>query len=883
MTIQSCYHCGLEVPPDNDFALVIDGVRRAMCCPGCAAVASTIMQNGLQRFYQFRSAPSGKIYPDSIENSSDNPFADWDLDEIQQSYVSETNQGIKTLRLAIDNISCAACTWLIEKHLGKLPGVVRVAINGTTHRGELSWQPQSIHLSQILMALRQIGYDPRPINSSSDLSPSVNERRDLLLRLGVAGLAMMQTGMVAIALYAGSFQGMAPEWQTVLRLVSALFVTPVVLYSAQPFFRGAWRSIKTGHMVMDLPVALAVGLAYCASIWATFADVFSDSILLAGGGEVYFDSIAMLIFFLLLGRFAEQSIREKNLRLLDRGTLLPPVALQVFPGQSPAVADKRVPIATLAVDDFIRVDAGRVIPCDGIIEQGRSQISEAVLSGESRPVDKQTGDSVYAGTVNGANPLLIKVTAVGEATSLSAILQLAERAAAEKPPWAMLADRLAAMFVAALLVIAALVASYWWLHEPARMLWVTLSVLVVTCPCALSLATPTALTVATTLLRRQGFLIHRGHVLEALPAINRVIFDKTGTLTEGDLKLSAIQRSEAADQRSGEISNQRLIGWAAALEQGSEHAIARAFQQQLPRGFILPAVEQQTFVTGCGVSAVIDKQQFFLGNLAWVCEQAAIPRHFVCSGVRAQQHKHCIEVALACTGLIKKDPRDEQQETGEARKSWLALFYFADQLRPSALEAVEQLRQRGLKVSLLSGDRSPTAADIVAPLELRDCQFGLLPQQKLDVVRHLQTTKNNMPGEKILMVGDGINDVPVLQGADISVAMGRASDLSRIHADATLLGTDLTMLPRAIEIAAKTRRVIEQNIGWAIGYNLVALPLAAAGYVAPWAAAIGMSASSLLVLLNALRLSRQDSGDAQPLIERPYEAHYEQPVMKSSL
>ena len=868
MTVQCCYHCGLEVPPDNDFALIIDGVRRAMCCPGCAAVASTIMQNGLQRFYQFRSAPSAKMSSDSIVNGAENPFADWDLDEIQQSYISVNSEGIKTLRLVVDNISCAACTWLIEKHLGNLQGVVRVAINGTTHRGEVSWQPQSIHLSQILMALRQIGYDPRPINSSSDLSPSVTERRNLLLRLGVAGLAMMQTGMAAIALYAGSFQGMDSEWQTVLRLVSALFVTPVVFYSAQPFFRSAWRSVKTGQLVMDVPVALAVGLAFCASIWVTFSAAFSDSVLTAGGGgEVYFDSISMLIFFLLLGRFAEQSIREKNLRLLDRGTLLPPVAAQVFPEQSPAVAEKRVPIATLAADDFIRVDAGQVIPCDGIIEQGRSQISEVVLTGELRPVNKQAGDRVCAGTVNGGNPLLIKVTAVGEATSLAAILQLAERAAAEKPPWAMLADRLAGVFVATLLVIAVLVASYWWLHEPARLLWVTLSVLVVTCPCALSLATPTALTVATTLLRRQGFLIHRGHVLEAMPAIDRVIFDKTGTLTEGDLKLIAIQRSEAAPP-SGQISDQQLIGWAAALEQGSQHPIARGFQQQLHRGFIVPAVEQQTFVAGCGVSAVIDRQQFFLGNMAWVCEQTGIAQHRVCPDARAQQHNHCVEVALACTGSIKKNPSDEQKETGEVRKPWLVVFYFADQLRSTALAAVEQLRQRGLKVSLLSGDRSPAAADIIAPLTLSNCQFGLHPQQKLDVVRNLQAAKNKIPGEKILMVGDGINDVPVLQAADVSVAMGRASDLSRIHADATLLGTDLTMLPRAIDIAVKTRRVIQQNIGWAVGYNLVALPLAAAGYVAPWAAAIGMSASSLLVLLNALRLNRQGSGDTQLFLER---------------
>ena len=495
MAFQSCYHCGLEVPQQGDFSLVIQGIRRAMCCPGCAAVAATIFENGLQSFYTFRSAPSAQVVENSYSEAQENPYTDWDLEEVQSDYVSHTDQGLLSIRVYISNITCAACTWLIEQHLGKLPGIDRIAINGTTRRGEIIWAPNAISLSQILRAIKQIGYDARPLSHDSTQSSTTNESRKLLLRLGVAGLAMMQTGMVAIALYAGSFQGMQAEWQTLLRLISVLFVTPVVFYSAQPFFTSAWRSLKMGHLVMDVPVALAITLAYSASLWAT----------LRGGGEVYFDSITMFSFFLLLGRFAEQRIRDKNLLLLNRGTELPPVVTQVFPADRVQVAkaDKQVPIKSLSVGDFIRVDAGQIIPCDGLIEEGTSQISEALLTGEPQPQSKQAGQSVYGGTVNGANPLLIKVSAIGEASCLASIVKLAERAALDKPQWAMVADRLAGYFIALLLLIAGVVATYWWLHEPQRALWITLSVLVVTCPCALSLATPTALTVASNILRAQ--------------------------------------------------------------------------------------------------------------------------------------------------------------------------------------------------------------------------------------------------------------------------------------------------------------------------------------------------------------------------------------------
>jgi Cu2+-exporting ATPase len=828
---ERCYHCGLGVPVGADYRQMIGHKLRPMCCPGCAAVAATIVGSGLGSFYKFRSALNSQASQDiSIDKS--NPYLDWDIPEIQNEFVTDNGGGLLSIRLFIDNITCAACTWLIEKHLCRLAGVESVNVNGTTSRAEVIWHPQQTKLSAILNAISQIGYSASPINDSSDIPDIKDQSRKLLLRLGVAGLAMMQAGMVAIALYAGSFQGMQQEWQTLLRMVSILFVTPVVFYSAQPFFSNAWRSLKMGHLIMDVPVALAISLAYISSLFATFQSA----------GEVYFDSISMFTFFLLLGRFAEQRIRHKNLLLLNRGHLLPPVITQVFPSQSAFVqSEKRAfsgssargaietpiitPIKTLNPGDFIRVDAGQTIPCDGVIESGDSQVSEALLTGESQPLSKQPGQPVYAGTVNGANPLVIKVTAVGEGTKLSTILKLAERAAMHKPYWAGLADRLAGWFIAALLIVAASVAWYWYLHDPERALWICLSVLVVTCPCALSLATPTALSVASGLLREQGLLINRGHVLEVLPTVDRVIFDKTGTLTEGNLTLLGIQSAKGGSH----ISKRQILDWAATLEQGSQHPIARALQQ-----YAAGQLEQQQFVTGGGVSGYINGDYFAFGNPQWAAK--------VCD----------IKEEPANTEQTISEPIFRGIEVSLARNGkWIATIYFGDQLRDSAKTAINQLRNSGLSTSLLSGDPSPTAAEIIKPLALNDYQFSMQPQQKLNAVQHLQEQ-----GQSVLMVGDGINDVPVLQAADISVAMGEASELSQINADIILLCNDLTLLPDAIAVAAKTRCIIKQNICWAIGYNLLALPLAAMGYIPPWAAAIGMSASSLLVLLNALRISR---------------------------
>ena len=468
--------------------------------------------------------------------------------------------------------------------------------------------------------------------------------------------------------------------------------------------------------------------------------------------------------------------------------------------------------------NLIRVAAGETIPCDGEITEGVSSVIEAVLTGEQMPVGKSPGDAVSAGTVNSENPLLVRVSAVGHQTRLSAILQLVEKARSDKPATVAMADRVAGYFVAAVLIISALVAFWWWQHQPEEAIWVVLSVLVVTCPCALSLATPAAIAVATGELRQRGFLISRSRMLEVLSQVDRVVFDKTGTLTLGDL--SIVRVIELADQKESDV-----LAIAATLEQDSRHPIARAFAG-------IEVAESATDVVqevGSGISATIEANHFAIGQPDYIGRLFGLP-------VPAMPAVDAGQLPL----LLAEQSRP------------LAWIILQDQLRSGAASAIQQLTAQGLGTVLLSGDRVAAVENMATKLGIQQWFGQQSPAAKLDWVNRCQQT-----GHRVLMVGDGINDVPVLSGADASVALGDASDFARIHADSILLSGNLNTLPEVIALARRTRQIIRQNLTWALLYNLLALPLAAAGMIPPWAAAIGMSASSLLVVGNALRLSRR--------------------------
>jgi len=793
--LDNCYHCGLPVAPAIDCRVEIDGLMRPMCCPGCLAVATAIVEGGLARFYRYRSNQNVRPEQDAIGN-----FSAYDLPEVQEDFVTPVNDSCQRVELIVEDITCTACAWLIEHHLGKLSGIEAVRVNVTTHRCLLQWQPRHIKLSEIFLALSDIGYRAHPALDETIKALQLREKSRSLQRLGVAGIGMMQAGMAAVALYLGAFEGMELQWQNLMRWLGLLIVTPVVLFSAQPFFVAAWRNLRIGQLVMDLPVSLAIALAYSASAWAT----------VSGRGEVYFDSVAMFTFFLLTGRYLEMRVRHRNESgWSGLGQLLPSTALRLDQQGETSVAVK-----SLLPGERVRVPPGETIPCDGTVLTGNSSVIEAVLTGEQHPVRKKPGDIVSAGTVNSENSLLIEVTAINTATRLNAILQLVEQAQLEKPRQVVLADQLAGYFIAGLLFIAALVAGYWWLTEPDRALWVLLSVLVVTCPCALSLATPAALTVATANLRHQGLLIARGHVTDTLAQISTVVFDKTGTLTSGVMTLTDIELL-------ADIPEQQVLDIASALEAHSSHPIARAFAGI---NSSLEAHDVENII-GNGVRGRINNSRYALGRREFIAEEF---------GLSIADHSP----ASNRNWLLLADENHSL--------AWIAL---QDTPRKSAANSIEQLHQLGLKIKLLSGDRSTSVESLAIELNIDNWWAEMTPEGKLEQIRALQAA-----GERVLMVGDGINDVPVLSGADISVAMASAADVTRIHADSILLTDNLEKLPWAVNYARQTRRIIWQNLGWAIFYNLLALPLAAAGMVAPWAAAIGMSVSSLLVVLNALRL-----------------------------
>ncbi len=631
-----------------------------------------------------------------------------------------------------------------------------------------------------------------------------------LKRLAAAGLGMLQVMMLAVALYAGEHYGMDPGIRDFLRWVSLIIAAPVVLYAAQPFFRNAWGDLRRRQLGMDVPVGLAIGSALGASAWAT----------VTGAGEVYFDSAVMFTFFLLTGRFLEMRARHRAGEAAEALVRLLPASATRIGGDD----DATVPVSDLRAGDRVRVRPGETVPADAEVVEGTSAIDESLLTGESLPKARGPGDAVVGGTVNRESPLVLRVTRVGADTVLSAIQRLLDRAQSQKPRVAQLADRVAAWFVGGLLILAAGVGAAWYVEAGAAQAFtIVLAVLVVTCPCALSLATPAALTAATGSLTRIGFLVTRGHALETLARATRVVFDKTGTLTEGRVHL-------AETVPLGEISKERALAVAAALERASEHPLARAITDAAPRG---PAASDVTSRPGYGVEGTIEGKRYRAGGPDFVAELS----------------KKKVELPAAdeaATWVVLGD------ETGP-----IARFRMEDRIRLEAARAVARLRDLGLEVELLSGDREGAARATASALGIETVRGGASPEGKLARLRELESQ-----GEIVAMVGDGVNDAPVLAGAPVSIAMGEGTELAQASADVVLLSGRLTRLAEGIATARRARGVIAQNLTWAVLYNAVALPLAALGWVAPWMAAIGMSASSLAVVTNALRLTgaRNEAG-----------------------
>lgn len=776
-----------------------------MCCPGCQAVAQAIVDNGLTNFYRYRTGAAPN--PEQLVPEALKTLDLYDRPELQRSFVRVDDENVREASLILEGIVCAACVWLNERHVSALPGVLEFTVNYSTRRARLKWDDAQIHLSDVLKAIAAIGYIAHPFDPGRQEEVYKRERSQALRRIAVAGLGMMQVMMLAIAMYAGDYYGMDWDLRQFMRWISLIIAAPVVGYAARPFFASAVRDLRRRRLGMDVPVALAIGSAFAASAWAT----------VSGGGEVYFDSVSMFTFFLLTGRYLEMGARHRAGQAAEELVrLIPATATRLTEDGRQEV----VTAAELVPGDVVLIRPGESVPADGRVRCGRSSVDESLLTGESLPRLRGAGDELVGGTVNVDSPLEMEVQKVGEDTVLSSIVRLLDRAQTEKPRLARAADRVAGWFVGALLVVASGVALWWWQTQPEDAFWVTLSVLVVTCPCALSLATPAALTAATGRLTRMGLLITRGHALETLARVTHVIFDKTGTLTEGRLQLRAVTVV-------GATTRAEAVNLAAGLEQGSEHPVAKVLVEAAEAPVRALDVAAQP---GQGMEGTIAGRQYRIGRPEYV--QAL-------SGGAFEWAEDDADAGAAATVVALGDER-----------GLLAVFRLADRLRAEAPETIEALRALGIRVELLSGDRMQAVAPVARDLGLEHARGELLPAQKLAYVKGLQAQ-----GAVVAMVGDGVNDAPVLAGAQVSLAMGGGTQLAHASADMVLLSEHLPHLVDGVRLARRTLAVIRQNLGWAVGYNLMALPLAAAGLVAPWMAAIGMSASSLVVVLNALRLA----------------------------
>jgi Cu2+-exporting ATPase len=801
-TENACFHCGEPIPSGVSLFVSRDGQQRAVCCAGCQAVAELIFGAGLGRYYQFRQEPGRKANED-VQGE----MAGWQGCDARQSlWGVELPDGRRDLLLQTEGIRCAACAWLIRSHLEKMPGVQSTQVDTATGYTRIIWQPSENRLSRLAAALMELGYKPHLPLSGAEEQGRQHERRDSMKRLGVAGLGMMQVMMYAVGLYAGDAFGIAAAERGFLTWVSLLVTLPVLLYSGRVFFEGAWRSLKARRPGMDVPVALAIGLAFVASCYNFFR----------GQGEVWFDSVVMFIFFLSLGRHMEMMLRHRNLQAGAALARLLPEWAERIRGEN----RETVPVSDLENGDRVLVRAGESFPADGHICLGATEVDEALLTGESRAVARAGGDAVIAGTLNLSQPVEVEVTASGQDTTVSSLGRLLLRAQSTRPATHSLPAWLVPVFIVAVLAIAVATWLGWQAVDPASAFPAALAVLVASCPCALSLALPVVHAAASRRLLDEGILLTRGDALQALNQVDTAIFDKTGTLTLGAPEIAEV----AVNSERGEFDQARAVRIAAAMEGVSAHPIARAFQaaeSKLNTGTGSPRLDGPVVVKpGRGLEARMDGATWRIGTAEFV----AVP--------------------VPAAG-------DESIWLADG-EGWVARFTLRDALRPGAESMVRALREAGVDIRILSGDGNAAVAAVAERLAVPAFQARQTPGMKLDALLALRES-----GRRTLMVGDGVNDAPVLAAAEVSMTVKGGAELANSTADLILTGESLELVTTAGAISRRARHLIRQNLTWAVLYNASVLPLAISGMLKPWMAALGMSLSSLLVVANASRLVRE--------------------------
>ncbi len=740
--------------------------------------------------------------------------------------------GVSHAVLGIEGMRCAGCSRTVTRAISDLPGVERVSVNFATGRAAVDWDPTQVSLGRVLNVVREAGFKPVPLSGASAAAEQRTERRAALKRIGLAGLGMMQTMMFVYCIYAAGAHGIDPGIAQYLKLAGLLIATPVLVYSGAPFFKGALHDLRRRTLGMDVPVALALALAYGASVVNT----------LRGSGEIYFDSVTMFIFFLLAGRFVEMTVRQRNLSSTEALARSLPATVTRIDADG---TTERIAPQLIKAGDRLSIPKGAVVPADATLEEGSAFVDESLLTGESVAIEKRAGQLLSGGSINVGHS--IQVVAAGQVSEsmLASIVALLERTQAQRASIARTADRVAGWFVVLTVTLATAAALFWIFVSPARALPAALAVLVVTCPCALSLATPAAIAAATARLARLGLLVTRPDALERLWRVDTVVVDKTGTLTRGAPTVTV------NEVRLGH-SRAEVLAIAAALESRSDHPIAAAF-----RSYLRPdtQVESPREFAGRGVEGTVNGVFWRLGTRDFVKGMGGVSS----------------PVEMAPTASVGARETNSATPDGSlflgAPNGLVATFELRDALRPDAARAVGQLRDVGLDVVIASGDHEEVVRGVARQLGISSALGRLTPEQKLAAVQERQRA-----GANVLMVGDGINDGPVLAAASVSCAMAQGSAVAQAAADLLLLNDSLVTLAEAVRTSRRLRGVIRQNLSWSLVYNLTAVPLAALGWIPPWVAAIGMSTSSLLVVLNAARLARRaklSSAGADHFVNRP--------------
>lgn len=804
-----CFHCGEIIPDNEHYKTELLQEERHFCCPGCLEVAKAIVASDLQDYYLYRSEVADKASTLPEELSSQNSI--YDVPELGDDYISTISDAAE-VQLTIEGLNCPACAWLIEKKLNSLPAIRQVGVDVSARRATIRWQAKQLKLSALLNAITELGYKARPFQPDEHEVIYQKENKAFLKKIGLAGLMTMQVMMLAFGLYFGVFGNLDNDTKQFFHWISLILSTPVVFYSGSIFIVSALNGLSAKTLNMDLPVTIAILTTWFSSAWATFK----------GYGAVYFESITMFIFLLLIGRYFEHRGRQKAIMTGNNAAKQLPTFARVMDTFG-NITDK--PAKTVQPGDTIQIKTGDIIPVDCQLIDGNTDVDESILTGESTPVLKISGTSLYGGTLNLTAPVKALVSSALKDSTIHQISRAQELAFAQKPKFAVLADRLASYFVSIVLLISGITWFYWTNTRPEDALWITVSVLVATCPCALGLATPTAFSAAMNKLNSLGLILKRTDILESLNSVSIFAFDKTGTLTMGHPEIESWKAHDV------DLSESEILAIAAGIELHSEHPIATAFSHVSP-----VVVDAPKVFPGEGIEALIGGVYYRIGNRGF----CGLPQNNLSQNSSnnplQQDFKDHADVYL-----VKLSSRDDYK--------LLAEFHLRDKKRPGLNALIKKISEQ--RVIILSGDREQRVREFASDIGVNEFQSGLKPNDKQRYIGELQASD-----EIVLMAGDGVNDAPVLARADISMAVNGASDFAQNAADIIMLKDNFEALAELMRIARKTKRVIKQNFAWALGYNLLVLPFAVTGLLPPWAAVIGMSLSSLAVTFNSMRLNK---------------------------